>query len=118
MKNRRRGVKRLRERQEWQFFGVLPRADGPLTFVWWSILLLRAALPAAFAIATGVLIAAVQRGGSLVEPLVLVGVVFVLLQVLAPLHTTVGANLGDLTAAWLYDQLTDACVQPPGLAHL
>src|SRR5207237_474658 len=50
--------------------------------------------------------------------LVLVGVVFVLLQVLAPIHQAIGANLGDRTAAWLYDRLTEACVRPPGMGHL
>jgi ABC-type multidrug transport system fused ATPase/permease subunit len=29
-----------------------------------------------------------------------------------------GANLGDRTAAWLYDRLTQACVRPPGMGHL
>ena len=28
------------------------------------------------------------------------------------------ANLGDRTAAWLYDRLTEACVRPPGMGHL
>ncbi|MEY2447638.1 MAG: ATP-binding cassette, subfamily bacterial, partial [Acidimicrobiaceae bacterium] len=27
-------------------------------------------------------------------------------------------NLGDRTAAWLYDRLTDACIRPPGMGHL
>src|SRR6185503_15901729 len=35
-----------------------------------------------------------------------------------PTHTAIGANLGDRTAAWLYDRLTEACVRPPGVAHL
>ena len=48
----------------------------------------------------------------------LVGGVFVLLQVLTPIHQAVGANLGDRTAAWLYDRLTEACVRPPGMGHL
>jgi ABC-type multidrug transport system fused ATPase/permease subunit len=30
----------------------------------------------------------------------------------------VSANLGDRTAAWLYDRLTEACVGPPGMGHL
>jgi ABC-type multidrug transport system fused ATPase/permease subunit len=42
----------------------------------------------------------------------------VLLQVLTPLHLAVGYNLGDRTAAWLYDELTDACIAPPGIGHL
>jgi ATP-binding cassette subfamily B protein len=44
--------------------------------------------------------------------------VFVLLQVLGPLHHAVSANLGSRTAAWLYDQLTAACVEPGGMGHL
>jgi len=38
------------------------------------------------------------------------GAIFVLLQVLSPIHQAVSANLGDRTAAWLYDRLTEACV--------
>ncbi len=40
------------------------------------------------------------------------------MQVLGPLHTAVSANLGDRTAAWLYDELTWACVSVPGIGHL
>jgi ABC-type multidrug transport system fused ATPase/permease subunit len=47
-----------------------------------------------------------------------VGIVFVLLQVLSPIHHAIGANLGSRTAAWLYDQLSTACVVPPGMGHL
>jgi ABC-type multidrug transport system fused ATPase/permease subunit len=109
---------RLRARNEWKFFAVLPRADGALAVAWWLILLLRGVLPALFAITMGLLVAAVQEGASLAGPLTSVGVVFVLFQVLTPIHTAVGANLGDRTAAWLYDRLTDACVRPPGMRHL
>jgi ABC-type multidrug transport system fused ATPase/permease subunit len=105
-------------RKERQFFGVLPQADSTLALAWWTILVLRGILPAVFALATGLLVGAVQRGDSLVGPLTLVGAVFVLLQVLTPIHQAVGANLGDRTAAWLYDQLTRACVRPPGMGHL
>jgi ABC-type multidrug transport system fused ATPase/permease subunit len=66
----------------------------------------------------GVLVGAVQRGDRLAGPLALAGAIFVLLQVLGPIHQAVGANLGDRTAAWLYDRLTEACVRPPGLGHL
>jgi ABC-type multidrug transport system fused ATPase/permease subunit len=111
-------LQRLRGRQEWLFFGVLPRADRTLTAAWWAVLILRGALPAIFAIAMGVLVAAVQHGSSLAAPLALTGTVFILLQVLTPIHTAIGANLGDRTAAWLYDRLTEACVLPPGMGHL
>jgi len=108
----------LTERNEWKFFAVLPRADALLTVAWWMVLVLRGVLPALFAVAMGVLVGAVQQGQSLVTPLALVGGVFVLLQILVPLHTAIGANLGDRTAAWLYDRLTEACVRPPGIGHL
>jgi ABC-type multidrug transport system fused ATPase/permease subunit len=109
---------RLRERQEWRFFGVLPKADPRLATAWWVVLLLRGVLPAGFAIAMGSLVGAVQKGHDLTGPLILIGVVFVLLQVLNPIHTAISANLGDRTAAWLYDRVTDACVDPPGMGHL
>ncbi len=66
----------------------------------------------------GALVGAVQRGESLVVPLAVVGVVFVLLQVLTPIHQAISANLGSRVAAWLYDRLTEACVRPPGMGHL
>src|SRR5205823_3203418 len=34
------------------------------------------------------------------------------------IHQALGANLGDRTAAWLYDRLTEACVRPLGMGHL
>ncbi|HEV2447207.1 MAG TPA: ATP-binding cassette domain-containing protein [Candidatus Sulfopaludibacter sp.] len=108
----------LRARPEWKFFGVLWKARGPLALAWWCVLALRGTLPAVFAIAIGVVAGAVQRGAPPAGPLVLMGTVFVLLQVLAPIHEALSANLGSLTAAWLYDQLTIACVRPPGMGHL
>ena len=109
---------RLQQRDEWKFFSVLPKADGSLAAVWWTVLLLRGVLPAAFAIAMGALVGAVQQGNGLAAPLAVTGVIFVLLQVLGPIHAAVSANLGDKTAAWLYDRLTAACVRPPGMGHL
>jgi len=111
-------LRRLRERQEWKFFAALPKADRALALAWWTALTLRGVLPAVFAIATGVLIAALQGGRDLFAPLAFVGVVFVLLQVLAPIHQAISANLGSRVAAWLYDRLTEACVRPPGMGHL
>src|SRR3984893_10136888 len=102
-------LKRLRERNELKFFGVLPQADGRLAFVWWLVLLLRGVLPAVFAIAMGALVGGVQRGVARTGPFVLTGVVFVLLQVLFPFQTAVSHNLGDMTASWLYFRLTRAC---------
>src|SRR6202161_2236865 len=111
-------LRSLTARKEWKFFAVLPKAAPALAAGWWSSLLLRGILPAAFAIAMGVLVGAVQRGHSLAGPLAFAGTIFVLLQVLSPIHQAVSANLGDRTAAWLYDRLTEACVRPPGMGHL
>ena len=111
-------LQRLQARNEWKLFSVLPKADRALALAWWGVLVLRGVLPAVFAVAMGLLVAAVQRGDGLSFPLAFAGIVFVLLQVLSPIHQAVGANLGDRTAAWLYDRLTEACVRPPGMGHL
>jgi len=109
---------RLLARKEAIFFGALPKADRGLAVAWWAALVVRGAGPAIFAIAMGWLVSAVQRGSGLTAPLVLVGLVFVVLQVVGPIHQAISTNLGDRTAAWLYDRLTEACVRPPGVAHL
>ena len=110
--------KRLTERKEWKFFAVLPKEDPALAVLWWTVLILRGILPAVFAISMGVLVSAVQHGHPLAGPLAFAGAVFVLLQVLNPIHQAASANLGDRTASWLYDRLTEACVRPPGMGHL
>jgi ABC-type multidrug transport system fused ATPase/permease subunit len=109
---------RLRATNEWKFAGVLPRAEHALAAAWWAILVARGLLPAAFAVAMGMLVGAIERSSDLATPLALGGIVFVLLQVLVPIHQAVGSNLGSRTSAWLYDQLTTACVRPPGVGHL
>lgn len=109
---------RLTARPEWAFFTSLVKADRRLGLTWWGLLAARGVLPVGFAVATGALVGRVSAGASLTGPLVAVGVVFVLLQALSPLHAAVSANLGSRTSAWLYDRLTDACVTPPGLGHL
>jgi ABC-type multidrug transport system fused ATPase/permease subunit len=111
-------MRRVTDTNAWKFFSVLPKADRLLAAGWWTVLLLRGILPAVFAITTGALVGAAQHGASLTAPLALVGGVFVLLQILTPIHQAMSANLGDRTAAWLYDRLTEACVRPPGMGHL
>jgi ATP-binding cassette, subfamily B, bacterial len=108
----------VRDRQEWKFFAVLPRADARLAALWWVLLVLRGVLPAVFAITMGVLVGAVQDRQSLVGPLVAMGITFGLLQVLPAVHETVSQNLGSKVADWLYEQLTSTCVTPPGIGHL
>ena len=55
-----------RQRQEWTFFTSLHRADRGLGVAWWAILAFRGVLPAALAVAMGVLINAVEEGDLLV----------------------------------------------------
>jgi ATP-binding cassette subfamily B protein len=109
---------RLYQRNEWKFFSVLPKAAPALAAAWWVLLILRGILPAVFAVAMGALVAEVQSGAAVGGMLGFVGALFILLQMVAPIHLALSYNLGDRTAAWLYDKLTDACIRPPGMGHL
>jgi ATP-binding cassette subfamily B protein len=111
-------ISRLRARQEVALARVMWWADPRLAALWWAMILLRGILPAAFAVVMGHLVGAVQAGDDLGATLVVMGAVFVALLVLAPLHRAVSQNLGDRTAAWLYDELARACTAPPGMGHL
>ena len=111
-------MKRLRARQEWAFFGALYRASPTMAVWWWALLVLRGVIPALLAIAIGVLVGAINRGDDLAIPLTFVGITFVSMQVLIPIHQAVSSNLGSRMSAWLNDRLMDACVTPPGMAHL
>ena len=109
---------RLRSRKEWRFFAVLPRADPRLALVWWVLLVLAGALPAAFAVAMGATIGAVQAARSLATPLAVVGVLFVAMQVIGPIQNVVSQNLGDKVSSWLNAALIASCIGPPGIGHL
>jgi len=111
-------IERLRAREEYQFFAVLPKADRRLATAWWLLLVLRGTLPAVFAVTVGVLVNAVQDGDPLGGPLAAVGAVFVTVQMLSPLHAQTGANLGERLASWLNDRLLQATVEPDGMGHL
>jgi ABC-type multidrug transport system fused ATPase/permease subunit len=111
-------IDRLRARNEWAFFGVLPRVDRGLAAAWWAVLVSRGILPALFAVAIGFFIGAVEGESNLVGPLVWVAATFIPLQLLPPLHHAIGASLGSRTASWLYDRLAVACIGPPGMGHL
>ena len=57
-------LERLRSRKEWQFFGVLQKADRRLALIWWAVLLLRGVLPAVFAVAAPTLACQTAAIGS------------------------------------------------------
>jgi ABC-type multidrug transport system fused ATPase/permease subunit len=109
---------RLRSREEWKFFAVLPRASRGLCYAWWALIVSRGALPGLFSIAVAAVVTAVNGDESLPVPLLAAGAVFVAIQVLAPLHAQVGANLGERLSRWLHDRLLIATTEPTGVAHL
>jgi ATP-binding cassette subfamily C protein len=79
---------------------------------------LAGALPAAFAVAMGATIGAVQAGRSLTASLAVVGVLFVAMQVIGPIQNVVSQNLGDKVTSWLNAALIASCIGPPGIGHL
>ena len=109
---------RLRGRPEWRFLGALPRAHAGLAVAWWALIAVRGLLPAAFTVAMGLLVGAVQRHQSLTPPLAVVGLSFVAMNALGPVHGTVSFSLGARASDWLHDRLVWACTAPTGLAHL
>ncbi|GAA4978968.1 ABC transporter ATP-binding protein [Actinopolymorpha pittospori] len=110
---------RLRGSAEWQLlFHATWRADRRLAAAWWTLIVVRSALPPALAVVTGWLVGAIAEESSVLAPLTAVGVLFALLQTLGPLHSELGTNLGDRTAASLQDRLATAAVGPVGIAHL
>ncbi len=94
------------------------RASRPLTAAWWGLVVLRAVLPAVLTLALGALVRAVQDGGAVGAPLAVVAGSFALASVSSPVHTQVGAVLGDRTSGLLQARLTDAVSGPAGIAHL
>jgi ABC-type multidrug transport system fused ATPase/permease subunit len=108
----------LRASPATRFFVTMTRAVPGLAAAWWLLLLVRALVPAALAITTGLLVGRVQDGAALTTPLVLFGVVFVVSQVGPPVHQVVGALLGHHLSSVLNDRLMAATLGPDGVGHL
>ena len=111
-------INRITSRDEWRYMMLLHQAHLSLAVAWWLLLIGRGLLPALLAVAMGTLIGAVERQSDLLEPLILLGSFFVLVQVLPPLHLVVSKNLGDHVGCLLYDRLSETCVRPEGMGHL
>lgn len=114
----RRLVQNARSWPPWRLVRVLPGAHKGWAVAWWALLLVRAAMPSVFAVASGWLVAAVSTGDDVLGPLVGVALSLVVLQFVAPLHSAVSQNLGFLLGAHLADRLATATVAPAGLRHL
>ncbi|MGH1490967.1 MAG: ABC transporter ATP-binding protein [Acidimicrobiales bacterium] len=109
---------KLTQHQQIIFFRTLFRASPGGAGLWWGLLILGGLMPALFAVATGSVVDATEQGGSLRSPLAVIGVIFVVMQVINPLHLAIGQNLGRKAADWMNDRLMRATVAPPGIAHL
>lgn len=94
------------------------RADRGLAIAWWGIVLLRGLLPAVLTLGLGALVTAVGGAHDVTVPLVVVGAAFALSCVASPLHSQLGAVLGDATSGALQAQLTRAVNGPSGIHHL
>ncbi|WP_238342962.1 ABC transporter ATP-binding protein [Nocardioides cynanchi] len=101
-----------------RFFVTLTRSVPGLASAWWALLAVRSLVPAALAIATGLLVGRVESGGDLTAPLVGFAVAFVLSQVGPPLHQVVGALAGYRFSSVLNDRLMAATLGPDGIGHL
>jgi ATP-binding cassette, subfamily B, bacterial len=89
-----------------------------LAIVWWMMLLVRAVLPAGITLGLGALVKAISGGHSVNTPLLVVAICFAVFSVSGPLHTQLGAILGDRTSGQLQSELVSACSTPAGIAHL
>jgi ATP-binding cassette, subfamily B, bacterial len=101
-----------------RFFVTLTRSVPGLASAWWLLLVVRSLVPAALAIATGLLVGRVESGGDLTVPLAVFGVAFVLSQVGPPAHQVVGALAGHRFSSVLNDRLMAATLGPDGIGHL
>ena len=111
-------VQRVRKSAEYQFLLLLTRVDGRLGGAWWLLILLRAVLPAVFALSMGSLITAVNDGQQVGASLYALGGLFIAMQTLPPLHAAISANLAAKTSTYLHDLLLEASLVPAGIAHL
>jgi ATP-binding cassette, subfamily B, bacterial len=94
------------------------RASKLLGITWWTMLLVRAILPAGITLGLGSLVRAITNGRSVDASLALVAFCFAAFSVSGPVHTQIGAILGDRTSGQLQSELVAACSTPAGIAHL
>ena len=103
---------------EYRFLALITRVDVNLGVGWWLMIVLRAVLPAMFAISMGSLITAVNTGHEVGNSLIVVGLLFVAMQTLPPVHAAISSNLAAKIVTWLHDRLLEASLKPAGIAHL
>jgi ABC-type multidrug transport system fused ATPase/permease subunit len=107
---------------------LLPGVNAPLTVVLGALVLVSAALPLAFTLATGVLVGSLPAavGGGLDSPawrdtlraLALTAAVFVLIRLVGPLRGIAAALLGQQVQERLEERVMGAVSAPTGVGHL
>lgn len=113
-----RSMNRLRNTSPMALMRATWQAHRPLAACWWGLVLVRSVVPAALTLGLGALVRAVQNDTSVTVSLTVVAGSFALLSISAPVHTQIGAILGDRTSGLLQARLTDAVADPEGIAHL
>jgi ATP-binding cassette, subfamily B, bacterial len=111
-------VKKLRRSSVGALMRANLRASKALGIVWWAMLIVRAVLPAGITLGLGALVKAISSGRNVNTPLLVVAICFAAFSVSGPLHTQLGAILGDRTSGQLQSELVAACSTPAGIAHL
>ncbi len=111
-------IDRVRKSAEYRFLALLTKVDPVLGGAWWVFVVVRAALPAVFAVSMGALITAVKDGQAVDTSLWRVGLLFALMQGLPPINAVLSANLAQKTTTYLHDHLLEAALTPAGIAHL
>jgi ATP-binding cassette, subfamily B, bacterial len=101
-----------------QLVRLMPAASPWLTALAAATLLVGAALPSAFAVASGQVIAAFVGHLSLVTPLVLLGGVFVLQQAIGPVRAAAADGLGRRFKTSVGLRVMAATLAPATIAHL
>ncbi|MEY2468877.1 MAG: ATP-binding cassette, subfamily bacterial [Actinomycetota bacterium] len=108
----------MKKSAEYRFLALITRVDPANGAAWWALIVLRAALPALFAMSMGSLITAVDHGHAVGGSLVVVGLLFATMQTLPPIHAALSSNLAAKLVTWLHDRLLEASLKPAGIAHL
>ncbi|MBJ7602239.1 MAG: ABC transporter ATP-binding protein [Candidatus Dormibacteraeota bacterium] len=113
-----RQLKTLRDSAGWRFLTILPSVSPAAALVWWGLIFIRGALPAAFAVSVGLLTRAIQLQANIEVALVWMAAIFIAMNAIAPIHDALSADLGYRAGSWLHGRLIQSCVNPPGLQHL
>jgi ATP-binding cassette subfamily B protein len=112
----------------WATVKLLPKVDRRRTAIVAVTIVIAAAIPTLFKVASGALVGSVvtaaragghsAAGHRVVLALVAVGVLYILGQIAGPIQVAVADGLGRRVSGHLRERAMAAAVLPPGIAHL